>query len=393
MQYKKIILQNGKEQALQRFHPWIFSGAIKIADGDLKDGDIVEIYSASQAFLAMAHYQKGSITARILSYRQEPIDAGFWMQKIKKAYDYRSFLNLTDNEQTDVYRLVFGEGDGLPGLILDYYAGHVVLQAHSIGMHVNRMEICEALKAVLKDKLLSIYDKSAETLPAQYASQAKNGLLYGGQAGEVIVKENGIKFYIDWINGQKTGFFIDQRENRELVAKYSSGKSVLNTFSYTGGFSMYAALHGATLVHSVDSSAKAIDFCNRNAQLNGIENHEGFAEDTFDFLKNKAQDYDVIILDPPAFAKSRDVKHNAVIGYKRLNEMALRKIKKGGILFTFSCSQVIDKYLFYNTLTAAAIESKRNIRLLHYLSQPADHPVTPNFPEGEYLKGLVFYVD
>jgi 23S rRNA (cytosine1962-C5)-methyltransferase len=260
-------------------------------------------------------------------------------------------------------------------------------------MHVNRMDICEALKTVLGSKLISVYDKSAETLPAQYASQAKNGVLYGEQTGDVVVKENDAQFYIDWINGQKTGFFIDQRENRQLVAKYSSGKSVLNTFSYTGGFSVYAALHGASLVHSVDSSVKAIDFCNRNARLNEIENHEGFAEDTFDFLKNKAQDYDVIILDPPAFAKSRDVKHNAVIGYKRLNEMALRKIKKGGILFTFSCSQVIDKYLFYNTLTAAAIESKRTIKLLHYLSQPADHPVIPNFPEGEYLKGLVFYVE
>lgn len=391
MSYKKLVLHKGKEEALQRFHPWIFSGAIKMADAGLQDGEIVEIWSAGNQFLAMAHYQKGSITARILSYKQEPIDAAFWEAKISKAYEYRSFLNLTDNAHTNVYRLVFGEGDGLPGLVLDYYAGHVVFQAHSIGMHTNRMDICEALKAVLKDKLISVYDKSSETIPAAYG--AKNGLLYGEDTGRVIVKENDVQFYIDWVNGQKTGFFIDQRENRQLVAKYSQGKSVLNTFSYTGGFSMYAGLNGATLVHSVDASAKAVEFCNQNAALNNISNHEGFAEDTFDFLKNRAQDYDVIILDPPAFAKSRDVKHNAVIGYKRLNEMALRKIKKGGILFTFSCSQVIDKYLFYNTITAAAIESKRNIRLLHYLSQPADHPVIPTFPEGEYLKGLVFYVD
>lgn len=391
MNYKKLVLHKGKEEALQRFHPWIFSGAIKVADAGMQDGEVVEIWSAGNQFLAMAHYQKGSITARILSYKQEPIDAAFWEAKIAKAYEYRSFLNLTDNTHTNVYRLVFGEGDGLPGLVLDYYAGHVVFQAHSIGMHANRMDICHALKAVLKDKLLSVYDKSSETLPQAYG--AKNTLLYGEDTGRVTVKENDVQFYIDWINGQKTGFFIDQRENRQLVAKYSAGKSVLNTFSYTGGFSMYAGLNGATLVHSVDSSAKAVEFCNQNAALNNISNHEGFAEDTFDFLKSRAQDYDVIILDPPAFAKSRDVKHNAVIGYKRLNEMALRKIKKGGILFTFSCSQVIDKYLFYNTITAAAIESKRNIRLLHYLSQPADHPVIPTFPEGEYLKGLVFYVD
>lgn len=393
MSYKKIVLHKGKEQSLQRFHPWVFSGAIKIADGDLKDGDVVEISSAGGQFLAMAHYQKGSISARVLSYSKETIDAAFWFRKIKKAYDYRVFLRLADSTHTNVYRLVFGEGDGLPGLVLDYYAGHVVLQAHSIGMHLHRADICEALQAVLKEKLLSVYDKSAETLPAQYASTIRNGPLFGESTSDVVVKEHGAQFYIDWVNGQKTGFFIDQRENRQLLASYSAGKSVLNTFSYTGGFSVYSALHGASLVHSVDASAKAIDYCNRNAALNNIQNHEGFAEDTFDFLKGRAQDYDIIILDPPAFAKSRDVKHNAVIGYKRLNEMALRKIKKGGILFTFSCSQVIDKFLFYNTLAAAAIEAKRSIRLLHYLSQPADHPVIPNFPEGEYLKGLVFYVD
>lgn len=359
----------------------------------MKDGEVVEIYSANDQFLGMAHYQKGSISGRILSYRKATIDTSFWIQKIQKAFDYRRFLNLTDNPHTNVYRLLFGEGDGLPGLVLDYYAGHVVFQAHSIGMHMQRQDICLALQEVLKDRLLSVYDKSSETLPSQYAAGIQNGLLWGKAEDEVIVKENDAQFYIDWIHGQKTGFFIDQRDNRELVGKYASGKRVLNTFSYTGGFSVYAGLNGATAVHSVDSSAKAVDFCNRNAVLNNISNHEGFAVDTFDFLKEKATEYDLVILDPPAFAKSRDVKHNAVIGYKRLNEMALRKIKKGGILFTFSCSQVIDKYLFYNTITAAAIEARRNIKLLHFLSQPADHTIVPTFPEGEYLKGLAFYVD
>lgn len=393
MEYKKLILHKGKEQSLLRFHPWVFSGAIKVADGDLKDGDIVEVWAANNQFLAMAHYQKGSIMGRVLSFKKEAIDHAFWVRKIQKAFDYRTFLGLTQNPGTNVFRLVFGEGDGLPGLILDYYAGHVVFQAHSIGMHLNRMDICEALKEVLGKELQSVYDKSSETLPANYAGTIKNAVLYGEAVDKVVVKENGVEFYIDWINGQKTGFFIDQRENRQLVADYSKGKSVLNTFSYTGGFSMYAGVNGATQVHSVDVSAKAVDICNKNAELNQLQNHEGFAEDTFDFLKNHATNYDVVILDPPAFAKSRDVKHNAVIGYKRLNEMALRKIKKGGVLFTFSCSQVIDKQLFYNTITAAAIEAKRHIRLLHYLSQPADHPIIPNFPEGEYLKGLVFYVD
>lgn len=393
MNYPKIHLHKGKEQSIQRFHPWIFSGAIKTPVTDLKDGDIIEVYAANDQFLGMAHFQKGSISGRIISFKKDQINHAFWVKKLQKAYEYRTFLELTSQQHTNVYRLVFGEGDGLPGLILDYYAGHVVFQAHSIGMHLNRLDITEALKEVLKDQLLSVYDKSSETLPANYASTIKNEVLYGQQTERVVVKENGVEFYIDWINGQKTGFFIDQRENRMLIGKYAKGKSVLNTFSYTGGFSMYAGKYGASEVHSVDVSAKAIDLCQKNAVLNQIENHQGYALDTFDFLKENASNYDIIILDPPAFAKSRDVKHNAVIGYKRLNEMALRKIKKGGLLFTFSCSQVIDKYLFYNTVTAAAIEARRNVKLLHFLTQPADHPIIPNFPEGEYLKGLAFYVD
>lgn len=391
--YPQLVLHNGKEQPLQRFHPWVFSGAIKHSDADIQDGDVVEVYSAKQQFLGMAQYQKGSITGRIISFSKQQIDVDFWVKKIEKAYQYRVFLNLAESSHTNVYRLIFGEGDGLPGLILDYYNGHVVFQAHSIGMHKARVDITEALKRVFKDRLVSVYDKSSETLPTNYASGLKNEYLFGSSTGDLIVLENGVKFYIDFINGQKTGFFIDQRDNRELLGKYSKGKRVLNTFSYTGGFSMYAAKNGCDIIHSVDASVKAIDLCAKNALLNGVTNHEGFAVDTFDYLKDQGKNYDIIVLDPPAFAKSRDVKHNAVIGYKRLNAMALQNIKKGGILFTFSCSGVVDKQLFYNTVTAAAIESRRNMKLLHTLSQPADHPIIPNFPEGEYLKGLAFYVE
>ncbi len=393
IQYPKMTLQNGKELPVLRFHPWIFSGAIKHQDGDLKDGDIVEVYSAKEQFLGMAQYQKGSITGRIISFSKQQINVDFWVKKIQRAFDYRKFLNLEGNPQTNVYRLVFGEGDGAPGLIMDYYDGHVVLQAHSIGMHLCRKDIAEALQHVYKQQLKSVYDKSSETLPNTYSTGLANEYLYGSCNEELIVLENNVKFYIDFINGQKTGFFIDQRENRSLLGQYSKDKRVLNTFSYTGGFSIYAAKFGCETVHSVDSSAKAIDLCHKNAILNNVTNHEGFAADTFDYLKDHGKNYDVIILDPPAFAKSRDVSHNAVIGYKRLNQMALQNIKKGGILFTFSCSGVIDKKLFYNTVTAAAIESRRNLKLLHTVSQPADHTIVPNFPEGEYLKGLVFYVE
>lgn len=391
--YPRLTLHNGKELPLLRFHPWVFSGAIKITDADIADGDVVEVYSAKQQFLGMAQYQKGSITGRVISFSKQQINIDFWVKKIEKAFAYRQFLNLADNPDTNVYRLIFGEGDGCPGLIMDYYNGHVVFQAHSIGMHKCRTDIAAALEKVYGAKLKSVYDKSSETLPSTYSASLKNEYLYGSCNEELIVVENGVKFYIDFINGQKTGFFIDQRENRSLLGGYSKDKRVLNTFSYTGGFSMYAGKHGCSLIHSVDSSAKAIDLCNKNAVLNNLTNHEGFAVDTFDYLKDHGKNYDIIILDPPAFAKSRDVSHNAVIGYKRLNQMALQNIKKGGILFTFSCSGVIDKKLFYNTVTAAAIESRRHIRLLHTLSQPADHPIIPNFPEGEYLKGLAFYVE
>ncbi len=390
--YNKITLHNGKEISIQRFHPWIFSGAIKTPIDNLIDGEVIEVYSAKEQFLGIAHYQKGSISGRIISFSKQQINVDFWVNKIEKAFTYRQFLNLS-NAHTNVFRLIFGEGDGCPGLILDYYDGHIVFQAHSIGMHKSKTDITEALSHVFKEKLKSVYDKSAETLPNNYKTGITNQFLFGALNNDLIVLENNVKFYIDFINGQKTGFFIDQRDSRELLGKYCKDKRVLNTFSYTGGFSMYAAKNGCSLIHSVDSSQKAIDLCAKNATLNNVSNHEGFALDTFDYLKDQGKNYDVIILDPPAFAKSRDVSHNAVIGYKRLNQMALQNIKKGGILFTYSCSGVIDKKLFYNTVTAAAIESRRNMKLLHTLSQPADHPIIPNFPEGEYLKGLAFYVD
>ncbi len=390
MTYPRITLHKGKEFSLQRRHPWVFSGAISQKDKDLQDGDLVEVYSAKQEFLGIGYYAGGSIAVRLISFEPAIISEDFWFEKITKAFQYRQQLGIL-NDQTTVCRLFFGEGDGVPGLILDYYDGHVVLQAHSWGVYLQKDNIAAAIKRVFGESLKSIYDKSAETLSKHFSGKTENGFLHGN-GGEIVVKENGNLFKVDFVNGQKTGFFIDQRDNRALLGDYCKGKMVLNTFSYTGGFSVYAAKAGAKLVHSVDVSAPAIDLCNQNIDLNHCNNHQGFAMDTFDFLKDKKDVYDVIVLDPPAFAKSRDSKHNAVIGYKRLNAMAMKLIKKGGILFTFSCSGVVDKYLFYNTITAAALESGRDIKVLHYLNQPADHPVTPYFAEGEYLKGMVLWV-
>lgn len=388
----EIYLHKGKDISLMRFHPWVFSGAIKIKDGNLKDGDLVEVISAEKKFIGIGHYSDASISVRMLTFEQENIDDTFWNNKIQKAYDYRKFLGLATSTETNVYRLIFGEGDGLPGLIIDHYNGHLVIQCHSVGMHRSIEHICSALKTVYGNALQTIYDKSKEALPKNYAQAVENKFMLG-TAGNTLIKEYGHEFYVDWERGQKTGFFIDQRENRKLLAQYSKDKHVLNTFCYTGGFSVFAGVAGAASVHSVDSSAVAMELTDRNIALNKVNNHTSFTEDTFDFLKDKKDAYDVIILDPPAFAKSRDVKHNAVIGYKNLNIAALKQIKKGGLLFTFSCSGVIDRNLFYNTINAAAFESRRKTRILHYLQQPADHPLTPNFPEGEYLKGLVLYVE
>jgi 23S rRNA (cytosine1962-C5)-methyltransferase len=390
--YLKVILNKGKETSPQRLHPWIFSGAINKIEGNIQEGDVVEIFSSQQQYLGTGYYANGSIAIRIISFTQTQIDEQFWFEKINKAYQYRLHLSILNNT-TNVFRLFFGEGDGASGLILDYYNGNVVLQAHSWGIYLQKENIVEALKKVLQNNLKSIYDKSAETLPKQFTDQVKNGFLFGQIDEDILVIENNHTFKIDFINGQKTGFFIDQRDNRKLLASYCENKTVLNTFSYTGGFSVYAAKNNASLVHSVDSSASAITLCDSNIALNNINNHVGYAVDTFEFLKDKKEVYDIIILDPPAFAKSRDSKHNAVIGYKRLNAMALKYIKPNGILFTFSCSGVVDKMLFYNTITAAAIEAKRQVKVLHYLYQPPDHPVTPFFAEGEYLKGMVLWVE
>lgn len=389
--YSKIVLNKGKELSMLRLHPWIFSGAIKIKDAGLKDGDLVEVFSFENKYLCTGYYAGGSIAVRIISFKQVAIDDDFWFDKINKAYEYRMQLGFI-NDQTNVYRLFFGEGDGVPALIIDNYNGHLVLQAHNIGVYLQRDHIVTALKKVFGSGLKSIYDKSSETISNKNNISITNEFLVGDAESTVVV-ENGIKFLVDWSKGQKTGFFIDQRENRKLLAQYSKGKAVLNTFSYTGGFSIYAGLAGASIVHSVDVSAPAIAIGDKNAELNGLTNHQSFVEDTFDFLKDKKDVYDVIVLDPPAFAKSRDAKHQAVNGYKRLNALAMKLIKKNGILFTFSCSGVVDKYLFHNTITAAAMESKRNIKILHYLNQPPDHPVTPYFPEGEYLKGMVLWVE
>jgi 23S rRNA (cytosine1962-C5)-methyltransferase len=392
MKYPAIFLHKGKEFSLQRKHPWVFSGAIAKKDTNLKDGDLVEIFSAKNEYLATGYYASGSIAVRIISFIKTIIDEGFWEEKIRRAWDYRMQLGIL-NENTNVCRLFFGEGDGVPGLILDYYDGHIVFQAHSGGVFFQKENIVNALKKIFRESLKSVYDKSAESLSKHFAGQTQNQYLFGGDGENLIVKENGHLFRIDFIGGQKTGFFIDQRDNRKLLGDYSKGRNVLNTFSYTGGFSVYAAAAGALSVHSVDVSEPAIKLCEENVQLNKLQNHSGFAVDTFEFLKDKQDVYDVIVLDPPAFAKSRDSKHNAVIGYKRLNTMAMKLIRPGGIIFTFSCSGVVDKMLFYNTITSAAMETRRNIKILHYMYQPADHPVTPYFPEGEYLKGMVIWVE
>lgn len=393
--YPKIYLAAGKEHSLKRFHPWVFSGAIKRTEGELSDGVIVEVYSSRNEFLGIGHYQAGSITVRIFSFEQVNPDYDYWKSKIEAAYRVRKETGLTEGEKTNVFRLIYGEGDGMPGLIIDVYNDTAVIQAHSIGMHLMKDQIAEALKDVLGENLNAIYDKSEETLPQQAAQKTKNGYLFGQSRETQVAIENNHKFLVDWEEGQKTGFFIDQRENRALLGRYAPGRSVLNTFCYTGGFSIYALKAGAKEVHSVDSSKKAIALTDRNVVLNFEEDerHQSFAMDTFDFLKGADGKYDLIVLDPPAFAKHQNVRHNAVMGYKRLNVEAMKKIKKGGILFTFSCSQVVDKQLFQNTIMAAAIEAGRNIRIIHQMSHPADHPVNIFHPEGEYLKGLVLYVE
>ncbi len=396
LERSKIILSSGKDQSLRRFHPWVFSGAIKKIKGPVMEGDVVDVYSNQDEYLGTGHIQDGTIAVRVFSFEQVNPDIEFWKDKIRKAFVYRKNIGIADNATTNVYRLLYAEGDGLPGLIVDFYNGVAVLQAHSIGMHVQRIEIAKALKEVMGDQLKAVYDKSSEALYRNKEGaglEIPNSYILGEPQGIGEVIENGNRFYVDWENGQKTGFFVDQRDNRALVAKYAKDKSVCNTFCYTGGFSVYAALAGAKEVHSVDSSKKAMALTDQNIELNGIKNHTSFVMDTFDFLKDKDNQYDLIILDPPAFAKHMSAKHNAVMGYKRLNAEAIRIIKPGGILFTFSCSQVVDRRLFFDTIMSAAIVAKRNVRVIHHMTQPADHPVNIFHPEGEYLKGLVVYVE
>ena len=394
MSYKKVFLKSGKEESLKRFHPWIFSGAIHHIEGEPEEGETVKVYTSNKEFIAVGHFQVGSIAVRVLSFCDEPIDYDFWKRKLEIAYTVRKSIGVAGKPQNDTYRLVHGEGDNLPGLVIDVYARTAVMQAHSVGMHVCRMQIAEALAEVMHGVIDNIYYKSETTLPYKAELEAENGFIKGGSTDNVAL-ENGLKFHVDWLKGQKTGFFVDQRENRALLERYAKGRNVLNMFCYTGGFSFYAMRGGANLVHSVDSSAKAIDLTNDNVELNfpGDPRHKAFAEDAFKFLDRMGDQYDLIILDPPAFAKHKNALRNALQGYRKLNAKAFEKIRPGGILFTFSCSQVVTKDNFRTAVFTAAAMSGRSVRILHQLTQPADHPVNIYHPEGEYLKGLVLYVE
>lgn len=390
----KIVLKPGKEQSIMRLHPWLFSGAIKKIDGTPQEGDVVELFSNDHEYLATGHYQIGSIAVRIFSFQQLIPDSEFWKAKILNAYDLRDSLNLINNTETNVYRLVNGEGDGMPGLIVDYYNGIAVIQMHSIGMYRIREQIAGVLKDIYGQKLTAIYDKSEGTLPFKANLGARNEFLYGS-LNSVEVIEYGCRFAIDVTTGQKTGFFIDQRENRQLLSRYVQGKSVLNMFCYTGGFSVYALRGGASMVHSVDSSTQAIELTEKNILINEMDSdrHLAVNTDAFGYMNGIRDAYDVIILDPPAFAKHQDALNNALQGYKRLNAKAIEQIRPGGIIFTFSCSQVVTKENFRKSVFAAAANTGRHVRILHQLTQPADHPISIYHPEGEYLKGLVLQVE
>ena len=396
---KQVYLKRGKEESLMRFHPWIFSGAIHHTDKDINEGDVVNVVDEQGHFIAVGHYQQGSIAVRVLTFSQVDIDHQYWVSRLQSAYDMRKHIGLAGSPNTNAFRLVHGEGDHLPGLIIDIYGTTAVMQAHSIGMHLARNAIAQALKEVTTNAIDSIYYKSETTLPFM---EPENGFLLGNSDNNIAI-ENGLRFYVDWLRGQKTGFFVDQRENRALLEKYAHNRRVLNMFCYTGGFSFYAMRGGAALVHSVDSSAKAIELTKRNVELNFPDDprHQAFCEDAFKYLErisltshpSPLTTYDLIILDPPAFAKHRGALHNALKGYTRLNQKAFEKIARGGILFTFSCSQVVTKDHFRNAVFTAAAQARRKVRILHQLHQPADHPINIYHPEGEYLKGLVLYVE
>lgn len=390
--YKSVYLKNGKEESLKRFHPWVFSGAIHHDDAP-EDGDTVRVLTANGQFLGVGHFQMGSIAVRILSFNDVEVDDDFWTARLNAAWQLRRALGLM-REDNDAFRLVHGEGDRLPGLIIDCYGDTAVMQAHSIGMHAERMRIAQTLVKCSRGYIKNVYYKSETTLPFMAKYGMENGFIIG-DTDVNIATENGMKFYVDWLKGQKTGFFVDQRDNRSLLEHYAKGRRVLNMFCYTGGFSFYAMRGGAACVHSVDSSAKAIELTDKNVCLNFPDDvrHQAFCQDAFKFLEGMGNDYDLIVLDPPAFAKHRGALHNALKGYTRLNVRAFEKIKKGGILFTFSCSQVVSKDHFRNAVFTAAAQAGRKVSIMHQLHQPADHPINIYHPEGEYLKGLVLYVE
>ncbi len=393
MEYKRVFLKKGKEESLKRFHPWIFSGAIAKMDNGVEEGDIVAVYSYSGEFIAVGHFQIGSITVRILDFAQRNIDADFFFDRLQKAFELRKSIGLI-RPDNNAFRLVHGEGDFLPGLVVDIYDRTAVVQAHSPGMHFARNIIADALLRIADGLVKNVYYKSETTLPYKAQLDPQNDYIVGGFETNIAM-ENGLKFHVDWLKGQKTGFFVDQRDNRSLLEHYANGRSVLNMFCYTGGFSFYAMRGHAKLVHSVDSSAKAIQLTNENVELNfpGDPRHQAFAEDAFKFLNNMDNKYDLIILDPPAFAKHKSALKNALIGYRKLNAKAFEKILPGGILFTFSCSQAVSKEQFRLAVFSAAAMSGRRVRILHQLTQPSDHPINIYHPEGEYLKGLVLYVE
>lgn len=392
--YKNITLKRGKEESLKRFHPWVFSGAIMRSDDGIEEGEIVRVLSEKGDFIAVGHYQIGSIAVRVLSFEDIEIDDSFFAQRLEAALRMRLSIGVADNAANNTYRLVHGEGDNLPGLVIDCYGETAVMQAHSVGMHISRDVIANKLVEVMSGRIKNVFYKSETTLPFKAELGQENGFIIGGSEDNTAV-ENGLKFHVDWLKGQKTGFFVDQRENRSLLEQYSKDKTVLNMFCYTGGFSFYAMRGGAKVVHSVDSSAKAIELTDANVELNfpGDTRHKAFCDDAFKFLDNADNVYDLIILDPPAFAKHRGALHNALKGYTRLNHKAMSRIRPGGILFTFSCSQVVTKDNFRNAVFTAAALAGRKVRILHQLHQPADHPINIYHPEGEYLKGLVLYIE
>lgn len=406
--YKSVYLKKGKEESLRRFHPWVFSGAIARMDDGLEEGDVVRVIGFDGSFLGVGHVQVGSIAVRILSFHDVAIDDDFWQSRLAAAWQVRRSIGIYRTEEASfggehfsrgvntTYRLVHGEGDNLPGLVIDCYGKTAVMQAHSVGMHVSRMAIAKALKEVMGDRLDHVYYKSETTLPFKANLGQENEFILGGPTDEDLTTENGLRFHVDWLRGQKTGFFVDQRENRALLEHYAKGRTVLNMFCYTGGFSVYAMRGGASQVHSVDSSAKAVELTNANVALNlppEDHRHEAFCEDAFKYLDSHDDKYDLIILDPPAFAKHRGALRNALKGYTRLNVKGFQRIRKGGILFTFSCSQVVSKEHFRQAVFTAAAQAGRKVRILHQLHQPADHPINIYHPEGEYLKGLVLYVE